>query len=400
MQQLSSSHFVFSVDNVDPFDGTLKFKSPEEVFKARAKCDKKLEDFSHRKDREQVRLVDINYMNGFMDTVHLAYDKHLPLQLSVSDFIVAIGQGLSHHINEHAEELRSNFVNHEGKEVIEIRRDHYVLGGLNDWSDVFPEFAKEIKKRVKSDIYDVVVDETSVGTANSKIVSELTLMDCMKQYYEYTVSTMCGIPKVCLKGTFDDWMELRSKVYKLKAMNENDCLKLDWWLNCLVPVIEKICEAGTTNKVDVDFWKNIYKISGGSGGPFTQGWINVFNPYIVIKDWKTQKVMMRQNPYMDWKNNNIWGGLKSNQISNGVSEVPFIWDYYGHKIDMIFYGGFMGPKLNDNGFLENEYMWAVAYKKDPNPCNYPKDKNCWRIGYGRKKRRFTPYQKKTVTAKK
>ena len=50
-------------------------------------------------------------------------------------------QGVGTHINskDNAEKLRSKFVYHEGKKVLEIWRDEFVLGQpVNDWAGNHP----------------------------------------------------------------------------------------------------------------------------------------------------------------------------------------------------------------------------------------------------------------------
>mmetsp|Transcript_15953 Transcript_15953/g.13508 ORF Transcript_15953/g.13508 Transcript_15953/m.13508 type:complete len:116 (-) Transcript_15953:533-880(-) len=115
-------------------------------------------------------------------------------------------------MSQNSEKLRDQFVSHEGKEKIIIRRDKFVMGEQNDWSTVFGDFGKEINTRVKNEIYDIIVDDTSVATKDSRICSEINLMDCMKGYFEYEVDTLCGIPRITLKGSSEDWENLKKKV--------------------------------------------------------------------------------------------------------------------------------------------------------------------------------------------
>ena len=61
-------------------------------------------------------------------------------------------QGVSSHINDggkKAESLRSKFVTHEGRMVLEISRDNFVLGKAgNDWEGVVAEFNQQISSNV------------------------------------------------------------------------------------------------------------------------------------------------------------------------------------------------------------------------------------------------------------
>jgi hypothetical protein len=294
----------------------------------------------------------IERFSGFFTALHTAFQYHYPLKLSVSDFIILIGQGLGRHIEKYAEELREYFVSHQGKEQIEIHRDHFVKGQQNDWSTVFGEFGDEIKKRVKTDIYNIVIDDTSVATPTSRIASEITLMDCMKSYFEYSCCTSCGFPSITLEGTPEDWKKLREKYRKLVEMNKDDCMKLDFWLNHLTPVIEEICETGINRKADASFWSNIYKYQGprGSGSPYITGWSTRFLPYLA------------EGVVNTFSSPNTFGQLGLDGIPKQLSKVPFVWNYLGTQIPMNFYGGFIGAHYDkETQTVSPAHFWCVTY---------------------------------------
>jgi len=346
-QQATDNSFRFACDNVEICKEVPEFLlTAQEVMQNFLGITKKFEDFSHRDNSSKVFIP--GAAPGLLLAVHRAYGAHYPLKLSVSDFLILIGQGLGRHINQNAEGLRKYFVEHEGKEVIRIFRDEFVKGRQNDWSTVFGEFADEIKKRVKTDIYDVIIDDTSVATPTTRIVSEITLMGAMKEYFDLRVKTRCGIPQIILEGTPDDWRSLKDKVEKLVGMNKEDCLKLKWWLDVLVPVVNKICEAGMERKADVEFWSKIYKSQGGSGGPYITGWILNFFPYF------NKRV-----------NNFKYGMVTSSDVPNQVSDIPFIWEYFEENIPMRFYGGFMGAEFDiENCLVKPAYFWSVNYEEE------------------------------------
>ncbi len=138
----SATSFTFNVDKVE-----LSLKSPrlhtaEHIIRNTIKITEKFEDFSHRGNTDESFIN--GQIPGIITALHTAYQSHYALSLSVSDFIILIGQGLGAHITENAEKLRKHFVDHNGKETIEIHRDGFVKGQQNDWSTVFGEFADEI----------------------------------------------------------------------------------------------------------------------------------------------------------------------------------------------------------------------------------------------------------------
>ena len=336
--------FTFNVDKVEASKDLPRCWAAEDIIRRIIDSRAKIEDSSHR-GNTKASFIGGN-MPGFIAAIHRAYQSHYPLKLTPSDFNLLIGQGLSKHINCYPEELRSNFVSHEGKETIIIRRDEFVMGSQNDWSTVFGDFADEIKKRVKADIYNVVVDDTAIATKTTRIVSELTLMDCTKNYFDYEARTRCGIPRITLEGTKEDWEKVKQKVNKLVEINKDDCLHLNWWLNHLIPVINEVCNTAINRKANSIFWSSIYKYHAMSGGSSITGWCTVFFPHL------KEKV----NNALDSEHINM------TLLPSQVSDVPFIWDYFGTRIPMTFYGGFMGAEFNESDLsVRTAWFWSVAY---------------------------------------
>jgi len=340
--------FKFDVDKVKKETKAPALTTAQKILTDFMNIKEKSEDFSHRQETEATFVK--GTLPGLVLALHTAYEHHYGLKLSVSDFILLIGQGIGKHMEVHSEKLRKHFVNHEEKEEIAIRRDHYVMGQQNDWSTVFGEFADNIKQRVKTDIYDIVVDDTSVATPTSRIVSELTLMDCMKGYFDYVVVTRCGIPEITLVGAPEDWENLRNKVQKLNDMNKEDCLGLAFWLKQLTPIIEKICDTAISKKVDKEFWSGIYKYSNpGSGTPFISGWITKFFPYLPsgVNEFKEP------------------AQIKTSNLPKQISSIDFIWDYYHTLYGMKFHGGFLGAMYDSKtNTVEPAYFWTVVYDKE------------------------------------
>merc|ERR1712217_548333 len=89
--------------------------------------------------------------------------------------------------------------------------------------------------------------------------------------------TMCGISKVKLLGTLKDWHLLCEKVEALRDY------ELGWWVDELVPILDKILKTYTGEEVDKIFWYTIYKqwsTHGSGASTYVNGWITTFFPYI------------------------------------------------------------------------------------------------------------------------
>ncbi|CAG8684225.1 12672_t:CDS:1 [Dentiscutata erythropus] len=105
----------------------------------------------------------------------------------------------------------------------------------------------------------------------------VVLLDAVKAYFEYEVYTLCGIPKVTLEETLEDWMKLQEKVINLRELN----LELDFWLDRLEPVLWNLV-ATYHDEIDHDFWGRIIKIDevhSSGGGTLVSRWLMNFFPY-------------------------------------------------------------------------------------------------------------------------
>ena len=100
--------------------------------------------------------------NMLAKAVHAAFYGHHPLVLSPDVIWLTIAQGLANHVDQNAEALRSAFVNHEGKEDIQIERPNFVKGSPdNDWAGVFPEFSRKIREKTVAGTTELIENDFS-----------------------------------------------------------------------------------------------------------------------------------------------------------------------------------------------------------------------------------------------
>merc|ERR1712224_487185 len=100
-------------------------------------------------------------------------------------------------------------------------------------------------------------------------------MSAMKNYFDFSCMTMCGISRVRLLGHMDDWLQLKKSIIGLNEYG------LEWWTASLVEIIQKIIDS-LNGEVDAKFWKYIFKFypARGSGQVSrVNGWIMNFFPY-------------------------------------------------------------------------------------------------------------------------
>ncbi|RIB14354.1 hypothetical protein C2G38_2018620 [Gigaspora rosea] len=286
--------------------------------------------------------------NGFVAAIFHAYNHHQHLRLSPDDIWLTISQGVSRHINYNAEKFRRNFVKHEGQETICIGSDDILSINPNEntlegnWPEAINRFVKEADKRVeKIDLVQLLKCDFSTTTPSSLTASRIVLLDMVKSYFKFRMMAMCGIPKVTLEGTLEDWTKLQEKVIKLRNLN----LELDFWLDRLEPVILKLIDT-YRGEIDEDFWSKIITLkSYGSGGQVKiNGWIAAFFPYD-----RTGKALHTNY-------------LNKSDIPDGTVEVPFTADIWG---SLKFVAGFIGASqevledLGGESVVSPVIGWAV-----------------------------------------
>jgi len=356
LKEKKGNAFSFAVDDVEQNkDLDCYFQSIRRAFEEYMELNVRIEDISHN----NAKLVSGSGI-GVLDAINFAYIHHYPLKLSVSDFIFMIGQGLSTHISVHSEELREHFVDFQGKEKIVILRPDLIPGEKNDWSTVFGEFSEEIRERVKTDFYDVLIDDTSVATEISKIVTEITMMETYKHYFDYVVQG-CGFVKITLVGSDEDWEKLRSKVKKLQELNVDDKLDLNWWLDRLVPLVDRIVTQAISRDIDKSFWRDMFQSQSREVREeeetdcphittIISGWINVFYPYLFRKSWEG----FEKSTFVE---------RDSETVTSGVAKVPFTWKPFDDDIPMNIFGGCLGGQMLDDGegTIEPVYFYAITY---------------------------------------
>ncbi|KXN74032.1 hypothetical protein CONCODRAFT_77045 [Conidiobolus coronatus NRRL 28638] len=304
-------------------------------------------------------------LNGLAEAAHIAYANHHGLTLSPDHILITILQGLSIHITQDPEKYRATVgLKHtepNTKEEIIIVRDEFQLGNpSNDWEGTFPEFLSEISKRVDNEVSPLLLGKFSTSSPRDVAVTALTIMDVYKSYFEYGVLTRCGMPEITLKGEKEDWTLLKNRVKQILDRFDD----LGFWTDHLYPILDEFIAATNENKVNEEFWKSMYKVSGGSGGPFLSGWICGLYPYISAYDYDSQKAVNMKNEHMDWKRaGRSWGGLTFNSLPNGFTSTPFTWYYLGSKLKMSFVGGLLGVSLNSQtDHVSPAVGWAVLHE--------------------------------------
>jgi hypothetical protein len=302
------------------------------------------------------KLVACTDVSPLVQMAHDAFYEHRPIALSPDAVWFTIAQGFAAHVNANAEQLRARFVKHTGKVKLVVVRPDFLLGQPNPWPEAFAAFSDQIAGHVGK-LRDLVVADFSTTGPIERAATEVALMDTFQAYFEYEMMCGCGIPRITLLGTPDDWRSIRRRAQMLSEFG------LDAWTDALLPVLDRIV-ATAEGADDPKFWQSFFHFESGSMGSALTGWIQVLFPY--IKMWQRHDTWrLEPNPYMSsWRSTvGKMDGPGLLSMPGGLASAPVkITDVRsGDSHAMRFVAGMFGVIEDASGMLAPEFGWAITY---------------------------------------
>ena len=289
----SAQSFTFDLDEVEPATSSIGLRRNGQEIARQLRQDEGSFDFNATPWEPQI------LTNSFADTDNLfnigedvlfqmllkAFCKHRPVVLTPDAIWLVICQQVSYCVNNHPEGFRPLLVKHDGKKELVVKCEENLFSDNADWPALISGFTSQIAKYTNNNIAATLVADFSTTGLDERIASEVTLMDVVKPFFEYTATyAACGIPSITIKGTPEDWRKVLEKTQALDAFG------FDWWTSELEPILQEFIAAAEGHP-DYWFWKDIVlqtrpkTIQGPSCGrhspPLTEfdGWFLKFFPF-------------------------------------------------------------------------------------------------------------------------
>jgi hypothetical protein len=222
-----------------------------------------------RKPRFDVTKVGSRW-HPLIDAVHVAFSQHRPLTLSPDAIWLVIAQGFSHHVAQNAEALRNRLVRHQGRQELMAT----VLDlSPSSFEHAISSFSAQIREATDPVLHETLVCDFSTTTPAIRTASEVALMDSFSTYFTYVIGCVCGIPKIAIEGSLQDWQRIRARVEVLETYG------LGWWVTRLRPILDEFILAASGHPT-LEFWKAIYKPAQAYGAEVATGWITDLFPYL------------------------------------------------------------------------------------------------------------------------
>lgn len=272
--------------------------------------------------------------HSFLSALYTAYSDHYRLEIRPDDVWLTIMLTFADYVDNHAEQLRKMFVQHDGKVQLLVDCGTASFSSV-DWNWAVGKFSDLINQNTQPGVRDWAEPKFSTTTPTDSLIARVALMGALKNYFAYGCYTRCGFPEIVLRGTPADWMLLSSKIAKFQEIGSVTGLHdLTSWYMLLNRVVAKFAAAVTVGEVDRDFWMSAIDRSSGSGKDTISGWSLVFTPF-KKGQWNLRPL---NNIATGWH----FGDIETSELVNARSvEVPV--------------------KFNDNGTMHDVYLCAGAY---------------------------------------
>lgn len=298
--------------------------------------------------------------NGLVSAICNAYNTHHELVLRPDDVWQAINTQFSFYVNKNAEELRDIFVDFQGKKQLVIT----AAGTL-----FTADFGSMAKRMVDEQIVNNIKDPSiaawllpcfSTTMPNDRIAGSVTVMSTLQAYFEYKFCLMCGIPRVTLLGTVDDWKRLRAKADRLPEFDLGYG-HMKAWHGMLSHVLDQFVRAAKGNP-DIGFWDRVCSHHGGGSGPsFLSGWVTVFCVFTEKGEWQGQRGGRSQGFRVGGLQ---WPQIDTEDLPNGVVSVPVLVDDNGVEYETQMLAGQFGfSALKDGTAIQPRTDWCIAYNQ-------------------------------------
>ncbi len=299
-----------------------------------------------------------------IDAVHVAFSQHRPLTLSPDAIWLVIAQGFSHHVAKNAEALRHRLVRHQGRQELtaEVREL-----SLASFEQAISSFSTQIRDATDPVLHETLLCDFSTTTPAIRTASEVALMDSFSSYFTYVIGCVCGIPKITIEGSLEDWQRVRARVEVLETYG------LGWWVSRLCPILDEFVLTASGHPT-LEFWKAIYKPVKAYGAEVATGWITDLFPYLGDAPGRRRNHVF-QHERREWAltvdegvpTSQLFSPLASKGVNptsfpSGLSSVPVKVRFQdGSECDVDLMAGFLAVKQNASDLALSPIIgWSVT----------------------------------------
>lgn len=298
----------------------------------------------------------------FLNTIIYAYNNHIGLIIKPDDILQCVSHAVYNCINDHSEEYKDIF------SVCKIYNNELIIETKND---LIENIINDISVFINKNIYSKLnlESEFTTSTNTTKLVSQISKISSISKYSSYTnYEFFCGIRKINLTGTLEDWLLLKNKIVHTQKIINSKNHMINWFKHILT-IVDLLIDTYLTDKCITDelkiFWSRIITyIPYGSGNQkYISGWSKILFPGIMYDSYPEVLKILNPKSY-PIKSNNLYSN--NDQLKKWVQlyeDAPFGISNLKVKInrnEIYLTTGFIGYKVIDD-FVLSEIGYIINY---------------------------------------
>lgn len=160
---------------------------------------------------------DVHCIKGFIEYICFCYQNHYAAVMSPTDIMYMVQCELATAVKQAPDQFAALFTTTPGQ-----KQEIITLTGNVEEIDVFAVVDK-LRERVPTNV-DLFLPEFSTTTITSNLAVHVAFCDMVSPYYNYS-TCLCGIPRIEIAGTEEDWTKLAQTLYYLSELFTGDLKK-------------------------------------------------------------------------------------------------------------------------------------------------------------------------------
>ncbi len=229
--------------------------------------------------------------NPFAGTFLQAWNRHLPVRFSPDHVWMAILDGVSLHIAKEPEKWRKRLkIGHDGKRELKLHldpKDYAIRDSASFWEGISKRLLNAMPDSTQQILEEHFLAKYTTTSPTVEIAYRMKILESVQPFFDYAGSVECGIPRITLEGTPDDWIQLRTRARRLGKLGFSK------WMEALEPILAEFIKT-SQGSPSLSFWRSFFRVESSGGCDIVyeaNGWITRFFPL----DRNYAKIRFRKN---------------------------------------------------------------------------------------------------------
>ncbi|GAM23466.1 hypothetical protein SAMD00019534_066410, partial [Acytostelium subglobosum LB1] len=230
--------------------------------------------------------------HSFVSSAIMAYSNHHHFMMRPEDVWISITTQLSRYLLANKEKVSNLW---PGLAIGEHLHTTLIIVENDDPYDFAKRLVTLIIERIHDKSFaDWFMPNFTTTTNKDRMVGSMVFASAAHTIHDYEwIWTNCGLPKVTLLGTVEDWQSIRKLADRLLQFDVGD-QKMSIWCIYLFPVLDKLIDTAL-RQPDIEWWRSIVDDRFLESGAIS-GWITTFVVFDDNGQWQDKQTSVTKEP--------------------------------------------------------------------------------------------------------